>query len=71
MNGFGILMFLFATSVLLVGFYMYRGHKIGMLAWRAGFQNLDKNGWKNVGKWTMISSILIYLLSLLGFFFDF
>ena len=70
MNGFSILMFIFASSVLLTGLYMYTGHKIEMLAWKAAFKSLDKNGWKNVGKWTMISSIIIYIIAVIGLFLD-
>ncbi len=70
MNGFSILMFIFATCVLLTGFYMYKGHKIGLLEWRAAFKGLNKEGWKNVGKWTMITSIFIYIISIIGLFLD-
>ncbi len=70
MNGFSILMFIFATCVLLMGFYMYKGHKVEMLAWKAAFKGLTKEGWKNVGKWTMISSIIIYIIAIIGLFLD-
>ncbi len=71
MNGFSILMFIFATCVLLMGFYMYKGHKVEMLAWKAAFKGLTKEGWKNVGKWTMISSIIPFILAILGIIFNF
>ena len=71
MNGFSTLMFIFATCVLLMGLYMYRGHKVGMLEWRAAFKNLNKDEWKNIGKWTMISSIFIFLLAIIGYIFNF
>ena len=71
MYGFSILMFIFATSVLLAGLYMYTEHKIEMLTWRAPFQNLKKSEWKNIGKWTMISSILIYIIAIIGYIFKF
>lgn len=69
MYGFSILMLIFGICVLLVGLYMFTGHKLEMIAWKAAFKNLDKSGWKNVGFWTMISSIIIFLLALLGFIF--
>ena len=71
MSGFSILMFIFATSVLLVGLYMFRGHKLEMLTWRAAFKNLSISEWQNIGKWTMISSIFIYILAILGLIFNF
>lgn len=70
MNGFSILFFIFATCVLLTGLYMYKGHKLGVISWRAAFRNLNKDGWINVGKWTMISSILIYAIAILGLILD-
>ena len=71
MSSFAILFFIFATCVLLAGLYMYTGHKIEMLAWKAAFKSLDKDGWKNVGKWTMISSIIIYIIAIIGWLFNF
>ena len=71
MSGFGILMLIFATCVLLTGFYMFTGHKIGLLEYRAAFRNLTISEWKNIGKWTMISSIIIYILAILGIIFNF
>ena len=69
MYGFSILMSVFASLVLLIGFYMYKGHKVELLTARAAFQNLTKEEWKNIGKWTMITSIGVYLLAVIGFFF--
>lgn len=70
MNGFSILMFIFATCVLLVGYYMYRGHKLKMVAWKAAYKGLTIEGWKKVGKWTMIASIFIYVIAIIGLFLD-
>ena len=70
MSNVGILMFIFATCILLVGLYMFTGHKLGIIAWKAAFKGLTKEGWKNVGKWTMISSILIYLIGILAIIFN-
>lgn len=71
MSGFGILMLIFGVCVLLVGLYMFTGHKLTLMEWRAAYKNLDIDQWKNIGKWTMISSILIFILALLGFVFNF
>ena len=71
MNGFSILMFIFATCVLLIGLYMLTGHEVGILTMRPAFKGLKKSDWKNIGKWTMIVSIFIYLIAILGWIFNF
>lgn len=71
MNGFGILMGIFALCVFLIGLYMFKGHKLGIMTMRPGFKNLKKDGWKNIGKWTMIASLFILVLAILGFVFNF
>ena len=71
MNGFSILFFIFATLVLVVGIYMYTGHKVELLTGSAAFQNLKKDEWKNIGKWTIIVSLFIYLIAILGILFNF
>ena len=71
MNGFGLLMLIFAICVLLTGLYMYTGHKLGILTYRAAFRNLNKSEWINIGKWTMVSSIIIFVLAFIGIIFDF
>ena len=71
MSGFSILFLIFGTCVLLTGLYMYKGHKLEIFTWRPAFKNLDIDGWKNVGKWTMISSLIIFILAILGIIFDF
>lgn len=69
MNGFSILMLVFAISVLLVGLYMYTGHKVGILTYRVAFRNLSKKEWINIGKWTMIASIFIFFIAIVGLIF--
>ena len=71
MNGFSILMFIFGSAVLLVGLYMYTGHKLEMIAWKAAFKGLNKEDWKKVGKYTMISSIFIFILAIVAWIFNF
>lgn len=70
MNGFSILMTIFATCVLLVGLYAFTGHELGIFTMRPAFKNLKKEDWKNIGKWTIISSIFIYLIAILGLIFN-
>ena len=66
MNGFSILMGIFATCIFLVGLYMYTGHKLEIMTMRAAFRNLTKKEWKNIGKWTIVSSIFIYVIAIIG-----
>jgi hypothetical protein len=70
MNGFSILFFIFGTCTLLVGLYMFTGHKLEIMTYRAAFKNLNKSEWKNIGKWTMIVSIFIYIIAIVGLFLD-
>ena len=70
LNGLAILMFIFASCVLLVGLYMYKGHKLSIMEYRAAFKNLSKDEWINIGKWTMISSILIFLIAIIAMFLE-
>lgn len=65
MSYFSVLMFIFATLVLLFGLYIYKGHDVSKLFVRASFKNLTKEEWINIGKWTMISSIFIYLIAII------
>ena len=71
MSNVGILMLIFATCVLLVGAYMFTGHELGIVTWRAAFKNLKKDDWKNIGKWTMISSIFIYMFAIIAIIYNF
>jgi len=71
MSGFGIFMLIFATCLLLVGLYMATGHKLGIMTYRPAFKNLNKNEWKNIGKWVIIVSIFIYVIGIIGIIFNF
>jgi hypothetical protein len=71
MSGFGILMIIFAIMVFLVGLYMYTGHKLSALAWRAAFKGLSIEGYKKVGKYTIIVSIFILIIGIIGIIFNF
>ena len=71
MSGFGILMILFASALLLVGLYMYTGHKLGIFEYRVAFRNLKIEDWKKIGKYTMIVSIFVYIIGVLGILFHF
>ena len=70
MSGFGILMLIFGTCTLLTGLYMKTGHKLGIMTARPAFKNLTKDEWKNIGKWTMIVSIFIFIIGIIGIVFN-
>lgn len=71
MSNVGILMLIFATCLLLTGLYMFTGHKLSIIAWKAAFKGVTKEGWKNIGKWTMIVSILFYAIGIIAIIFNF
>ena len=64
MSGFSILMIIFGIAILLTGLYMYTGHKLGIMTYRAAFRNLKVSEWKNIGKWTMVSSLVPIVLAI-------
>ena len=49
---------------------MATGHKLGIMTARPAFKNLNKNEWKNIGKWVMIVSIFIYILGIIAIIFN-
>ena len=71
MSSLAILMFIFATCLILVGLYMYTGHSLDIMTQRVGFRNLTIKDWKNIGKWVMISSLSFYLIGILAWIFNF
>lgn len=71
MSGFGILMLIFASMLLLSGIYMFTGHKIDLLTGRPVFKNTTIDEWKRIGKYTIIVSIFIYIIGFLGIVFNF
>ena len=70
MSGFGLFMLIFGGCVFLTGLYAFTGHSIGILTERPAFKNLKKEEWKNIGKWTMIASLFIILIGILGIVFN-
>lgn len=70
LSNFGILMAIFATCVLLVGLYMFTGHKLGIMTARPAFKHLNKDQWRNIGKWTMVASIVIFVVAIVAFVFN-
>ena len=71
MSGFGILMLVFGTALLLVGVYMFNGHKLDILTWRVAFRNLKIDEWKRIGKYTIYVSFFIFILGIIAIIFKF
>ena len=61
----GLFMLIFALCVFLFGLYIYTGHDVSKLFWRASLRNLKKCEWINIGKWVMISSSFIGIIGIL------
>ena len=53
-----------------ISYIPVEGHKVELLTWKPAFKNLTIAEWKNIGKWTMISSIFIYIIAVIGLFID-
>ena len=71
MSGFGILMVIFAICLFAVGLYMYTGHKLKMLKWKAAFKKTTIAEWKNIGKYTIYTSIFVLYLGIIAIIFGF
>lgn len=61
----GMFLLIFELCVFLFGLYIFTGHDVSKLFWKATFRNLTKSEWKNIGKWTMISSLFISFIGIL------
>lgn len=71
MNGLSVLMFIFSFLILLAGIYIYTGHRSELLLWRTyHVDRLTINELRNIGKWTMITSIIPLIVGIIGFFIE-
>ena len=71
MNGFSILMFIFAFFVFIAGLYIYTGHRNELLLWKThDIKKLTLAELKNIGKWTLIASLLIFVIGLIVMILD-
>ena len=71
MNGFSILMFIFAFFVFIAGLYIYTGHRNELLLWKThDVKKLTLAELKNIGKWTLIASLLIFVIGLIVMILD-
>ncbi|MBR3198832.1 MAG: hypothetical protein IKG27_02315 [Bacilli bacterium] len=70
MNGFSCLMLIFAVLVFIAGLYIYTGHNSELLIWKGYNKNATKSELENIGKWTMIASLVPFILFIVGFFIE-
>ncbi len=67
MSGFSFLMLIFCILIFLVGLYTYTDHKSYFFLWRVNnMRTITRKQLKDIGKWTMISSIIPLFVSILG-----
>ena len=71
MSGFSVLMFALGLGVFLCGLYLFTGHKSELLLWKnPQASKMSKEEVRNVGKWTMIASVLIIIIGVIGLFLE-
>ena len=68
MNPVSILFFVFSLCIFLVGLYMFQGNEFKMISWKAAFKSCKREDWINIGKWTMITSIIPFIIAILLLF---
>ena len=71
MYGLSILMLIFAILIFLCGLYLFTGHKNELLLWKVhDIKKFTIKETKNVGKWTMIASIIPFIIAVLGYLLE-
>ena len=75
MSNFSILMCIFSILVFLAGLYLYTGHKTDfteLLLWKShNVKKMPIDDIKKAGKWTIIASLIIALIGVLGIILKF
>ncbi len=70
MYGMSVLMGIFGFLILLCGIYLYTGHKNEVLLWKVhDINKLTMDELKNIGKWTMLSSLIPFIIAIIGVIF--
>jgi len=67
--GFSVLMFVFSFFIFIAGLYIFTGHNSELLLWKTYKKNTPINELRNIGKWTMVSSIIPFCLAIYCLFF--
>ncbi len=73
MNGLAVLMFIFGILIFLCGLYLYGGHNgdfTRLLLWKMHKDTFSKEELQLAGKWTMISSLIPFIIAILALIFD-
>ncbi len=68
---FSIFMIIFGILIFIAGLYIYKGHNSELLLWKGYNKNATKEELKNTGMWVMISSLVPFVLAILGIVFNF
>ena len=68
---FSIFMIIFGLLIFIAGLYIYNGHNSELLLWKGYNKNATKEELKNTGMWVMISSLVPFVLAILGIVFNF
>ena len=71
MSNIGILFSIFGVLVILTGLYMFTGHKLEIIAWKAAFKGCTKEDWIKIGKYTMLVGAGILLFAFIAFLLNF
>lgn len=71
MNGVSVLMFAFATLVLITGILIYKGHNNEKLLWKAYKKNMSKLELKLIGKTTIIIGAIMLAIAIVGAIFEY
>jgi membrane protein YqaA with SNARE-associated domain len=71
MSGVSVLMFALALGMFLAGIYLATGHKSEILLWKnpQASKMTDKEV-RNVGKWTLIATIIPIIIGLVCLFIE-
>ena len=71
MNGVSILMFALGIGTFLAGIYLATGHKSEILLWKnPQASKMSDKEVRNVGKWTMIASLVPIVIGIFFLFFE-
>ena len=68
---FSIFMIIFGILIFIAGLYIYKGHNSELLLWKGYNKNATREELKNTGMWVMISSLVPFVLAILGIVFNF
>lgn len=68
MHGMSILMAIFGICIILAGLYIYTGHNSHFLMWKGYNPKATKEDLKHIGTITMLTSIIPFIIAIIGLF---